>query len=154
MTFSTSAVAVCCCSDSTVAQLVEQPRILDGDDGLGGEVLHELDLFVGEGIAPRLRSMANDANHSPSLQQRHSSRPENRRRLLVSARLIFVVGKHVLYVDDALSIAMPDQTAAASVRGGSRAYCFARGSSSGEKPKCAASRYDSPSLTKMAPMSA
>ena len=31
-----------------LAQLVEQPRILDGDDGLGGEVLHQLDLLVGE----------------------------------------------------------------------------------------------------------
>ena len=29
ITLSTSAVAVCCCSDS--AQLVEQPRVLDGD---------------------------------------------------------------------------------------------------------------------------
>ena len=32
-----------------LAQLVEQPRVLDGDDGLGGEVLHQLDLLVGEG---------------------------------------------------------------------------------------------------------
>ena len=31
------------------AQLVEQPRVLDGDDGLGGEVLDQLDLLVGEG---------------------------------------------------------------------------------------------------------
>ena len=31
-----------------LAQLVEQPRVLDGDDGLGGEVLHQLDLLVGE----------------------------------------------------------------------------------------------------------
>src|SRR5262249_16020518 len=30
------------------AQLVEQPRVLDGDDGLGGEVLNQLYLFVGE----------------------------------------------------------------------------------------------------------
>ena len=37
MTLSTSAVAVCCCK--RFAQLVEQPRVLDGDDGLGGEVL-------------------------------------------------------------------------------------------------------------------
>ena len=47
MTLSTSAVAVCCCS--RFAQLVEQPRVLDGDDGLSGEVLHQLDLLVGEG---------------------------------------------------------------------------------------------------------
>ena len=31
------------------AQLVEQPRVLDGDDGLRGEVVQQLDLFVGEG---------------------------------------------------------------------------------------------------------
>ena len=37
MTCSTSEVAVCCSSD--FAQLVEQARVLDGDDGLGGEVL-------------------------------------------------------------------------------------------------------------------
>ena len=30
------------------AQLVEQPRVLDGDDGLGGEVLDQFDLLVGE----------------------------------------------------------------------------------------------------------
>ena len=31
------------------AQLVEQPRVLDSDDGLSGEVLHQLNLLVGEG---------------------------------------------------------------------------------------------------------
>ena len=31
-----------------LTQLVEQPRVLDGDDGLGGEVLHQLDLLIGE----------------------------------------------------------------------------------------------------------
>ena len=36
MTRSTSAVAVCCSSDWR--EFVEQPRVLDGDDGLGGEV--------------------------------------------------------------------------------------------------------------------
>jgi hypothetical protein len=30
-------------------QLVEQPAVLDGDDGLGGEVPHQFDLFVGKG---------------------------------------------------------------------------------------------------------
>ncbi len=47
MILSTSAVAVCCCRD--FAQLVEQPCILDGDDGLSGKVLHQRDLLVGEG---------------------------------------------------------------------------------------------------------
>src|SRR5262249_8263900 len=31
-----------------LAQLVEQARVLDGDDGLAGEIGHQLDLFVGE----------------------------------------------------------------------------------------------------------
>ena len=30
------------------AQLVEQPRVLDGDDGLGSEVLYQSYLFIGE----------------------------------------------------------------------------------------------------------
>ena len=33
---------------SALAQLVEQPRVLDGDDGLYGKVLDQLDLLVGE----------------------------------------------------------------------------------------------------------
>src|SRR5262249_52624780 len=32
-------------------QLVEQPRILDGDDGLGGEICHQLNLLVREGTS-------------------------------------------------------------------------------------------------------
>ena len=32
----------------SLAQFVEQPRVLDGDDGLRGEVLHQIDLLVGE----------------------------------------------------------------------------------------------------------
>ena len=54
LTFRTSLVAVCCSSDlvkivGALAQLIEQPRVLDGDDGLRGEVLNKLDLLVGEG---------------------------------------------------------------------------------------------------------
>ena len=33
---------------SALTQFVEQPRILDGDDGLRGEVRDKLDLLVGE----------------------------------------------------------------------------------------------------------
>ena len=41
ITLSTSAVAVCCSSDrdSCLAQLVEQPGVLDGDDGLPAKLL-------------------------------------------------------------------------------------------------------------------
>ena len=41
-----------------LAQFVEQPRVLDGDDGLGGEVLHQLDLLVGE--RPHLLAIDDD----------------------------------------------------------------------------------------------
>ena len=46
MTLRTSAVAVCCCS--RFAQFVEQARVLDGDDGLRGEILQQFDLLIGE----------------------------------------------------------------------------------------------------------
>jgi len=32
-----------------LSQLVEQPGVLDGDDGLVGEILDQFDLFIGEG---------------------------------------------------------------------------------------------------------
>ena len=53
MTWSTSEVAVCCSSASVrsvgaLTQFVEQPRVLDGDDGLGSEVLDQRDLLISE----------------------------------------------------------------------------------------------------------
>jgi hypothetical protein len=47
------AVAICCCSDSgrSVAQLIEQSRILDCDDGLVGEILYQPNALVGEGAS-------------------------------------------------------------------------------------------------------
>ena len=39
-------------------QLVEQPRVLDGDDGLLGEIAHQLDLLVAEG--PHLSTVDGD----------------------------------------------------------------------------------------------
>ena len=50
MTCSTSEVAVC--SLQRLAQLVEQARVLDGDDGLLGEIAHKLDLLVRETALP------------------------------------------------------------------------------------------------------
>ena len=62
MTFSTSAVAVCCCSASVRSRglrlhLVEQPRVLDRDDGLVGERLQQLNVMAGEaaGLKAALR---------------------------------------------------------------------------------------------------
>ena len=44
-------MAVCCSSDSidvVPPQLLEQPGVLDGDDGLGGKILNQIDLLVRE----------------------------------------------------------------------------------------------------------
>jgi len=53
MTLSTSAVAVCCCSDSRSS--FSKPRILDSDDSLIGEGFERRVLLVRErsGRAPR-----------------------------------------------------------------------------------------------------
>jgi hypothetical protein len=52
-------------------QLVEQPRVLDGDHGLGGEILDQLDLLVGE----RAHLLTIDGDNTDELlllQHRHS----------------------------------------------------------------------------------
>ena len=46
MTSNTSDVAVCCCERfgqivGTFSQFLEEPRVLDSDDGLIGEILHQ-----------------------------------------------------------------------------------------------------------------
>src|SRR5262249_6688516 len=53
-----------------LTQLVKEPRILDGDDGLGGEVLDQLDLLVGE-WAHLLAIHANRANEFTFLKHWH-----------------------------------------------------------------------------------
>ena len=61
-------MAVCCCK--RFAQLVEQARVLDGDDGLGGEIFDQLDLLVGE--RPYLLAIdAEAANQFVLLQHRN-----------------------------------------------------------------------------------
>src|SRR5262249_16795189 len=55
------------------AQLIEQPRILDGNDGLGGEVLHQLNLLIGEW--PYLLSVDNDdADQFGFLEHRYAKK--------------------------------------------------------------------------------
>ena len=67
MTLSTSAVAVCCCSASLSSRgarlhLLEEAHILDRDDRLVGEALHELDLARGKrpGSSPRQAENTDD----------------------------------------------------------------------------------------------
>ena len=46
---------------------LEQPRVLDGDDGLVGESLEQLDLAVGE----RANLGASDGDHADGLTRTH-----------------------------------------------------------------------------------
>ena len=60
------------------AQLVEQAGVLDGDDGLGGEVRDQLDLLVGE--RPHLLAVDGDgADKFVLLEHRHGEWCERRR---------------------------------------------------------------------------
>src|SRR5215470_7184651 len=53
------------------AQLVQQPGVLDGNDGLGGEVFYQFDLLVGE--RPHLLAIESDhTNQLVILQHRHT----------------------------------------------------------------------------------
>ncbi len=72
MTRRISAVAVCCSSDSVSSafralQLLEQPHVLDGDDGLRGKGLQEADLTVREGTY--LPAVHGEGANEPSLLQ-------------------------------------------------------------------------------------
>ena len=73
---STSAVAVCCSSDSLrsscAPQLVEQPRVLDRDHGLSGELLDQLDLLVGE--RPHLVAADQDGAERACLREQRDAR--------------------------------------------------------------------------------
>src|SRR5215470_18152765 len=52
------------------AQLIKKPRILDGDDGLRGEVFDQLNLLVGEG--PHLLAVnSDDADQFVLLEHRY-----------------------------------------------------------------------------------
>ena len=85
MTLSTSAVAVCCCK--RFAQFVEQPRVLDGDDGLIGEIRHEFDLLLGK-WAHLLAVSREDANRVSS---RWSTAHQEERSPQVDARMLDLV---------------------------------------------------------------
>ena len=74
ITLSTSAVAVCCCRIRAGRQCFhatrEQPRVLDGDDGLGRKLFQQGDLFVRKAsfLLPEDHDVADDTF---LLDQRH-----------------------------------------------------------------------------------
>src|SRR5215467_12413453 len=46
-----------------LVEIIEQPRVLDGDDGLGGEISEQIDLLLGE----RAHFLAINADHTNQL---------------------------------------------------------------------------------------
>jgi hypothetical protein len=63
-----------------LAQFVEQPRILDGDDGLAGEACHQLDLLIGEGTN-FLTEDGDGPNQVIILEHRHNDHGPNATKL-------------------------------------------------------------------------
>ena len=95
MTRSTSAVAVCCSSDSP--QFAEQPRVLDGDDGLVGEGTHQLDLALAE----RLYALARKSERADRLalpEQRHSQDRPYEALMRGLPGDVLIVGANVRYL--------------------------------------------------------
>jgi hypothetical protein len=105
MTFSTSAVAVCCWR----AQLGEEPRVLNGDDGLRGEVRHQLDLFIGkwQNVLAVNRDSANQIVFLEHRNQQKRASSADVRELdnsWTAVAITFVCGD-VVNVDDLLRLA-------------------------------------------------
>ena len=84
---STSAVALLL---QRLTQFVEQPGVLDGDNRLGGEVLQQLDLFIGERLDFD-SSNRDDANDRVFPQHRHGK--DGPMHLLIT---VVIVGPPIL----------------------------------------------------------
>ena len=88
------------------SQLVEQPRVLDGDHGLGGEILHQRDLLVGE--RPNLLAINRDnAEYRVFLAQWHLQRRTRSAEIDKSAALriagsVRLLRREIEVMDEAL----------------------------------------------------
>ncbi len=103
MTFRTSEVAVCWSKD--FAQLAQEPRVLDGDDGLGGKILYQINLFASK----RAHLMAVDddrANRLIVLEHRHREQSPRTRRFdhRNDGRVAFGISVLGSHVDDVLHL--------------------------------------------------
>src|SRR5262249_42957607 len=101
-----------------LAQFVKQPRILNGDDGLGGEVLHQRLLLIVEGRTFVLVDL-DDADQILFLQHRNGKLAAhagelNDRRL----HRIVHIARHLLYVGYLTYLLGFQYAAKASIRGG------------------------------------
>ena len=79
-----------------LTQLVKQPRVLYGDDGLRGEICDQLDLLVGEGVDS---SPANHDDADDGVLPDHRDREDRPMHLLRSA--VILVREDIVNVHDA-----------------------------------------------------
>src|SRR5262249_36429476 len=64
----------------TLTQFIEEPRVLDGDDRLGGEICHQLNLLVREGTN-FLTKDDDGSNQVIVLEHRHNDGGSNATKL-------------------------------------------------------------------------
>ena len=119
----TSAVAVCCCSVIVAPQLVEQAGVLDGDHGLGGKVLDQLDLLVGE-RTDFLPVNADRANQFVSLSIGTISGPPAGEFCHLAASRSFP-GRHVSDMNELLRVSDPVKSMCRAGRQSGRVPCNA-----------------------------
>src|SRR5215471_20879547 len=77
---------------------LEQPRVLDGDDGLVGEGGYELNLFGGE-LLGRRSCHCHDTDAAPISQQRDAQHRSETPEPLPLTPGVFRIGKSVRYVN-------------------------------------------------------
>ena len=94
---------------------LEQPRVLNGDDGLGGKVLHQCNLFFGE--RPNLLAIdGDDADHLVILEHRHPDQSAGLRNFDRSDTHSHAVGRCFAYVIDLNHFPVADDTAGGVLR--------------------------------------
>src|SRR5262249_43605165 len=97
-----------------LAQLIEQASVLDGDDRLVGETLHELDVLVGEG--PHLLTVdADDAHQLLFLQHWYDQQSPSASKLGESALRVVRLHQQIVDMDNVLC---PGEAAKGSFRMG------------------------------------
>ena len=106
MTRSTSDVAVCCCSDSqrssrALAQLVQQPRVLDGDDGLVGEGSEPARSACPYTAAASILRKKDYSDNTSFTQERNGERRPITANLLRIVSGVIRISQHIRYMNKA-----------------------------------------------------
>jgi len=77
-----------------LAQFAEQSRIFDGDNGLVCESCHELNLLISKWVH-LLAGEREDTDRRPLTLEWHAEASSDPDCLLITSRVVFVIGQHV-----------------------------------------------------------